>query len=261
MSASEERYLSAAEAAEALGVSTRALRLYEQRGLVAPLRTQAGWRAYGPDALARLHQILALKRLGLSLAEVGGLLKGRLGRLEAVLELQEQALAARQAETAHALELVRRARKRLAAGHALSVDDLTTLTRETTMSGKYDEEEMKAVFEPLIGKHYDAESREALSQRTYDQAAVSKAWEALIADAQAAMAKGDPTAPEAIAVARRWQDLVGQFTGGDPKITASLKGVWQEAMSDPASSRRLPFGPELMAFVQQAAEAASRQGG
>jgi DNA-binding transcriptional MerR regulator len=255
MSGAEERYLSAAEAAKALGVSTRALRLYEARGLVRPMRSAAGWRAYGPEALARLHQILALKRLGLSLAEVGQLLKGRLGRLEAVLQLQEETLAARQAETLRALELVRRARARLAAGQALSVDDLTTLTRETTMSERIDEEEMKAIFDPLIKKHHDPEVLEALSKRPYDQAAVTKAWEEVIRDAKAAMAKGDPTTPEAKDAARRWMDLVNQFTGGDPKIAARTKAIWQDAHADPAAAPKLPFGPELMDFIRRADEA------
>jgi DNA-binding transcriptional MerR regulator len=255
-----ERYLSAAEAAKALGVTTRALRLYEQKGLVKPLRSHAGWRAYGPETLGRLHQLLALKRLGLSLAEVGQLLKGRLGRLEAVLELQEKALAARQAETERALELVRRARGRLAAGQDLSVDDLTTLTRETTMSEPMDEQSMREIFGPLIQKHYDTDSLEKLAQRPYDQAKASKDWEELIADAKAAQAKGDPTTPEAMAVARRWQDLVGQFTGGDPKIAASLQAVWQDARANPQTASRLPTNTGLMDFIQKAAEAAREAG-
>ena len=39
-------FLSPADAARRLGVSAKALRLYEQHGLVAPGRTAAGWRAY-----------------------------------------------------------------------------------------------------------------------------------------------------------------------------------------------------------------------
>ena len=38
-------FLNASEAAGRLGVSAKALRLYEQRGLLAPLRSAAGWRA------------------------------------------------------------------------------------------------------------------------------------------------------------------------------------------------------------------------
>lgn len=262
MPGSDERHLSAAEAAKALGVSTRALRLYEQKGLVRPLRTASGWRAYGPEALARLHQVLALKALGFTLADAGEALKGRLANLEAVLALQEEALSLRRAQTQRALDLVRRARARISAGQALSVDDLATLTRETTMTRPIDEDEMKAVFDPLIEKHFDPQTREALAGRPYDQAAVTRAWDAVIADASAAMAKGDPTTPEAMDAARRWRELVGQFTGGDPKLAQKTAGVWREAFADPDSAARLPFGPELMDFVRRAGEALrAKEGG
>ena len=188
MSGSDARYLSAAEAAKALGVTTRALRLYEQKGLVRPQRTAGGWRAYGPEALARLHQVLTLKRMGLSLAGVGEVLQGRLANLADLLALQEEALSARRAETERALQLVRRARARLAAGQTLSVDDLTTLTRETTMTKPIDEDEMKAVFDPLIRRHFDAETLAVVQAKPYDQAAVTRAWDAVIADAKAARA-------------------------------------------------------------------------
>ena len=262
MTRANERFLSSAEAAKAIGASTRALRLYEERGLVRPVRTEAGWRAYGPDALARLHQILALKRLGLSLSRIGELLKGRLSRLEAVLALQEEALILRQTETERALRLVRQARSRLSAGLTLSVDDLTTLTRETTMSDAINEDEMKQVFDPLIRTHFDPETTQALAAKPYDQAAVTQAWNDVIADAKAAQAAGDPTTPQAMDVARRWNDLVGQFTGGDPKLAERTAGVWRDAFADPAAASKLPFGPDLMAFVRQAGEALeASQGG
>ena len=69
-------HLSPTETATRFGVSIKALRLYESRGLLTPLRSEAGWRTYGPDQIARLHQILALKRLGLSLARIGQILAG-----------------------------------------------------------------------------------------------------------------------------------------------------------------------------------------
>src|SRR3954467_4136728 len=93
-------HLSPTETAERFGVSIKALRLYESRGLLTPLRSEAGWRTYGPDQIARLHQILALKRLGLPLARIGELLSRGEARsdgcpdaLEPVLALQEQVLA------------------------------------------------------------------------------------------------------------------------------------------------------------------------
>src|SRR5580704_15384413 len=72
-----ERSLSPSETARRLGVGVRALRLYERRGLVCPGRTQAGWRVYSPNEIERLHQVLTLKSLGLSLARITQLLGWR----------------------------------------------------------------------------------------------------------------------------------------------------------------------------------------
>ena len=52
------------------GLTSRALRFYEARGLVAPLRTHNGRRLYGAAALERINQIVALKRAGLTLAQI-----------------------------------------------------------------------------------------------------------------------------------------------------------------------------------------------
>jgi DNA-binding transcriptional MerR regulator len=67
-----DSHLSSAEIAKRFGISIKALRLYEQHGLLKPSRaangnTSAAWRAYGANQVTRLHQILVLKRLGLSL--------------------------------------------------------------------------------------------------------------------------------------------------------------------------------------------------
>ena len=73
---SSGQFLNPSEAAKQLGVSTKALRLYEQRGLIAPIRSAAGWRAYGPDEMARAVEIVTLRELGLSLAQVARVLGG-----------------------------------------------------------------------------------------------------------------------------------------------------------------------------------------
>ena len=249
----KDRNLSPAETARLLGLSIKALRLYEQRGLVAPMRTEADWRVYGPDQIARLHQIVALKRLGLPLARIGALLGGRKETLDHVLDLQERVLAREGARVAKALEIVRKARSRLAAGQALSIDDLATLTKETTMTRKASDEEMKAIFDPLAEKHFTPEENAALRQRSFDQAEASKNWEALIEEAKALMAKGDPYSAAATDLARRWQAQVRLFTQGDPAISQKVMGMWKDAMANPATAPKLPLNPEIFAFVQKAA--------
>src|SRR4029079_13321808 len=54
--------LDIAEVARLTGLTVRALRFYEARGLVRPLRTASGRRHYGPVELERLHQVIAMKR-------------------------------------------------------------------------------------------------------------------------------------------------------------------------------------------------------
>ncbi len=245
-------YLSPSEAARRLGVSVKALRVYEQRGLVKPLRSQADWRAYGPEEMARLHQILALKALGLPLARIGALLEGRASTLESVLAIQEQALKDEGKRLEHALALIRAARSRLAAGERLSIDDLTQLTKETTMSNKLSNEEWKKMFDPLIQKKYAPEDLAKASGQHFNQEEVSRQWNTLFEEAKAVMAKGDPYSPEALDIGRRWSALVNQFTQGDPKLAEGSSKVWKDAFADPKVASRLPVGADLFAFVGKA---------
>jgi len=87
--------LNAREAARRLGVSAKALRLYEQRGLVTPLRSAAGWRVYGPAEMRRAGDVAALRRLGLTLAQVAQVLRGGPRDLQAALAAHHAELEAR----------------------------------------------------------------------------------------------------------------------------------------------------------------------
>ena len=56
-------------------VSVRTLRYYDELGLLRPRWTDpgTGHRWYAPDQLPRLHRILALRDLGVGLADIGRL--------------------------------------------------------------------------------------------------------------------------------------------------------------------------------------------
>jgi DNA-binding transcriptional MerR regulator len=84
--------LSASEAARRLGVSTKALRLYERQRLITPARTAAGYRAYGPNDMARAAEVVALRALGLSLAQVARVLAGDHRNLATALAAHEAIL-------------------------------------------------------------------------------------------------------------------------------------------------------------------------
>ncbi|HEX7323733.1 MAG TPA: MerR family transcriptional regulator [Rhodanobacteraceae bacterium] len=70
------RFLRIGQLAAKSGVSTKAVRLYEARGLLAPdAHSDSGYRLYGAAALARLNEIRVLQRAGFTLAETGRLLQ------------------------------------------------------------------------------------------------------------------------------------------------------------------------------------------
>lgn len=116
--------LSPAEAARLLGVSSKALRLYEQRGFVTPIRNAAGWRHYGPAQMAGLREVVALRALGLSLAQIGSVLSGQRDGLETALAEHQARLEGSLKGTLDAIEQVRMWRNDLSQGRAPDLADL-----------------------------------------------------------------------------------------------------------------------------------------
>ena len=65
------------ELARETGLTVRTLHHYDQLGLLSPLsRTEGGHRCYTSGDVRRLHRIVALRSLGISLEEIGTLLDG-----------------------------------------------------------------------------------------------------------------------------------------------------------------------------------------
>ena len=126
---SAAHYLNASEAAGRLGISQKALRLYEQRGLVSPVRTAAGWRTYGPAEMARAAEIAALRALGLSLAQVARVLKGDPQGLAPALAAHQKRLEEEIRELSVKVETVRDLRAGLADGHPPKMRELARLVR------------------------------------------------------------------------------------------------------------------------------------
>lgn len=56
------------------GKTVRALRLYEERGLLKPPRTEGGFRHYGPDEVARVYWITKLQDMGFTLGQIEALI-------------------------------------------------------------------------------------------------------------------------------------------------------------------------------------------
>ena len=109
------------ELAERAGTTTKALRFYEQAGLLpAPCRTSSGYRDYEDAALDRLRFVKRAQAAGLTLAEVAEVIAAReqtgppCGHVAALLDARAADLDARIADL-HALrQEVQRLRDRAA---------------------------------------------------------------------------------------------------------------------------------------------------
>ena len=124
-------FLRPSAAALRLGVSAKALRLYEQRGLVSPSRTPAGWRAYGPDEMARAAEIIALRRLGLSLAQIARVLGDDPQGLEPAMAAHQATLESRIRQLEGAVGKVRELRASLSQGESPTASEPVRLLAPT----------------------------------------------------------------------------------------------------------------------------------
>ena len=225
--------------AKASGLTVRTLHHWDAIGLLVPeSRSGAGYRRYGPDDVARLYRILALRRLGLSLEEIAGVLEGSdlADSVRAHLARVEASLAAQ-----------RRLRDRL-----VSILDALEADGEPSMDQLIDTIEVMTMHE----RYYTPEQLEQLSERAgrLGEDGMRKAehdWADLLAEVEAERAKGtDPADPRVQELAERWQGLVQQFTGGDPGITASLKRMYEQEGAEQASRGAMP--PGLSEYVGKA---------
>jgi MerR family transcriptional regulator, thiopeptide resistance regulator len=237
------------EVAAATGLTVRALHHYDEIGLLTPSgRSEAGYRLYADEDVRRLYRIVAFRRLGFALGEIGALLDGdgagdprpliraQLERLDAEVALRSR-LRARLVRLLSALD-----------ADAAGADLFLHAIEGMTMAEKYYTPEQLEQLE---------ERREALGEEGMRKAEAD--WAALIAEAEELRVSGaSPTDTRAEALADRWAALVAQFTGGDAGIHASLNRMYATEGVERAS--RGAVSPELFQWMGEAV-AARRSGG
>ena len=113
----------------------------------------------------------------------------------------------------------------------------------------------------MIEKYYTPEQLEELKQR-YEAVGpervrqVEAEWPALMAEMRAALERGDdPASPAVQELARRWQGLIDEFTGGNPGIAQSLNRMYQQ---EPGVAAQHGGDPKLFEYVGKALAAAQK---
>ncbi|MDQ0659874.1 methyltransferase domain-containing protein [Paenibacillus sp. W2I17] len=101
------------EAAGRLGISARAIRFYEEKGLILPTKQSSnGYRTYTENDIWRLQTIAALREIGMSLQDIthalGEIDQGNQQRLEEYLELQQAVMYAQWIELKRMMDTTQR---------------------------------------------------------------------------------------------------------------------------------------------------------
>ncbi len=232
------------ELAKRTGLTIRTLHHYDEIGLVKPSRHgESGYRLYTADDLARLQQVLALRRLGFSLEEVHDcldhpdfsaqeLIRSHIGRLREQISLE--------LELCHRLEIIL---DHLNAAESVSAAELLQVIERMTMIENYYTPEQL----DYLKKRRDLVGEDRMNQAPKD-------WETLMAEVRAEKEQGtDPSDPKVLDLARRWMALVNEFKGGDPGVAQSLERLWQERGDQILAQHPMQDDPrELSDYIEPA---------
>ncbi|HWF11476.1 MAG TPA: DinB family protein [Bryobacteraceae bacterium] len=210
------------EFAKLAGVTVKALHHYDRLGLLRPDRTQAGYRVYRERDLETLEQIVALKFLGLSLKEIGAVLKRPALKLPDTLRLQREALEERHELLGKAIRAIRSAEAAIASGETADLTVLKNIIEVIDMSDGV----------TVMKKYYSEETWE--KHRRYYEEGPSREWLDFYRDAGELLGE-DLASQKAQALGARWYELARRGHEGDPEALTDSPQAWMDRAQWPAA--------------------------
>ena len=246
--------LDIADVARRTGLTSRALRFYEARGLVRPLRSASGRRFYGPAELERVHQIVTLKRAGLTLAQIERFTRDGPVSLARIVAAQLSALSAQADEIAAARALLLTVQSRIDRSEPIDVATFCSLIEQ---GEKLVTQQWDKVADRYFSADQQANFREMMGQvpPDFDPADYAMKWADLGGRIKAALPL-DPASDAALAFVGEWNALLAPFTAvATPEMKTGVQRMYEgmgewEGQADPG------FDKQVFAFIQQAQVAA-----
>ncbi len=239
--------LDIAEVARRTGLTVRALRFYEARGLVSPVRAASGRRFYGAGELQRLNAVVALKRAGFSLAEIANLLRDRRADLGRLVAARLGALEQQAAELATTRLLLTTVQSRLDRGEPIDVATLCSLIQSGNMTMEH--ENWQAVSARYLSDEGKRDFATTAYPEGFDQAAYSAKWTDLASRIKVALPM-DPASDQARAFKREWAALLQPFSAiATPAMTAGVERMYDH-IGEWKGEQTPPFSAEVWAFIR-----------
>lgn len=213
------------------GISPRALRYYEEQGLIAPGRSDGGYRVYDEADARRLAQVLALRSCHLPLATIRRLMQDAGTDLANTLRAHLHALESQGASLDTAIERTRAALTTIERMEDMSTKDSFEMMKEQGLrdfESQYGEEARKLYGDDVI----EASNARMMALTKDEWDAKELLEESIKVQLRLAMATGDPAgdaAQELVRMHRRW---IGIHWGVEPQAEQYL-GLVQGYLSDP----------------------------
>ena len=140
-----EKKMTSGEIAKKAGVSQKAVRLYDEKGLLKPTDYSEGnYRLYDKEALDILEKIVALKTIGFSLEEIrDNLIAGDAVDIEDALRIQLREMENRRYQVQKVIDAINRTLDRK--NGKLDWDDVADMVRNISLDQKADENHWDAL--------------------------------------------------------------------------------------------------------------------
>jgi DNA-binding transcriptional MerR regulator len=241
------------------GLTSRALRYYEARGLLRPLRTASGRRLFSATELERVQQLVALKKAGLSLAQIARVIDRKPIDLEALIEGQLAALDNELRKLDSARGRLATLLSRIKTGEQLDVATLCSLIRETECMSE------DAKWKAVVDRYYSPEEQVAWLANVkpeldqFMSPEYGAKWQDLGGRVEAALPL-DPASDAALGFVREWFNLLEPFSRiATPEMWEGSRNFynklpeWEQDV-DPAFSSR------VWQFIREATEIARAAG-
>lgn len=233
--------------AKRTGMSVRALRHYDEIGLLSPLRrTDSGYRLYVGEDIRRLHRIKTLRQLGFSLPEIKDLLDRAGASPRQLVDDHLRHLHEHIALEQRLCERLDGLARRLSAAENVSSEDFLDTIEVMSMV-----EHSEKYYTPEQLAWLQARAETVGAERIRQ---VEAEWPELIAQVRAEMERGtDPREERVQHLAARWKGLIGEFTGGNPEIEASLRTMYA---NEPQVRQHTGVEADVVDYITKALAAA-----
>jgi DNA-binding transcriptional MerR regulator len=229
------------ELAKQTGITVRTLHHYHSIGLLSPSEyTEAGHRLYTKDDISKLQQIMSLKQLGFSLDEIKQFIENpNFDRLK-VIKIQLESIKEHIRKQEQLFSRLEGLYEMLNSRQDVEADYFIKLIEVIHMN---------------VEKYFTQEQLEKMKMQTEqfsseEKKQVESNWSELITNIRAEMEKGtSPEDPTVIQLARRWSEMINQFTGGDNEI---VKAAERFHAQNPGNPLQFGIDRDLYKYIQKA---------